>query len=155
MTVVSEFKHGGPYGFLSNFYPCSGLYGPTIEHQYQAMKFQGTGHTDLIEQVLNAPDAKAAKQLASQNKQLVRPDWQQVNLGIMWTLLCVKFNRKYNPDLRAMLVATGGAYLIEGNYWHDNFFGSCSCAKCGSFGANHLGLMLMERRDQLRGIINE
>ena len=47
--------------------------------------------------------------------------------------------------LRAKLLATGDAELIEGNYWHDTFWGMCN-----GKGENHLGRLLMEVRSELR-----
>ena len=40
--------------------------------------------------------------------------------------------------------------LIEGNTWHDNYWGDCSCNRCKSkSGENMLGILLMELRDKL------
>jgi predicted NAD-dependent protein-ADP-ribosyltransferase YbiA (DUF1768 family) len=47
------------------------------------------------------------------------------------------------------LLATGDRDLIEGNTWHDNFWGVCSCPKC-TFPpipqTNWLGKILVEER---------
>ena len=59
--------------------------------------------------------------------------------------------QKYAKDpLRQMLLDTGDAILIEGNFWHDNFFGSCTCPKCGNKGQNNLGKLLMQIRDEMK-----
>lgn len=47
---------------------------------------------------------------------------------------------------RVRLLATGSAELIEGNVWNDTFWGVCR-----GRGQNHLGRILMEVRDGLRG----
>jgi hypothetical protein len=39
--------------------------------------------------------------------------------------------------------------LIEGNWWHDNFYGSCTCNKCVNKGENNLGKILMKIREEL------
>ena len=45
---------------------------------------------------------------------------------------------------------TGDAELIEGNTWHDNYWGVCSCSKCNGRGKNRLGKLLMKVREELR-----
>ena len=69
----------------------------------------------------------------------------------MKEILIAKF---HNTPLMQRLLNTKDAYLIEGNQWHDNFWGICiksDCPKCqDSIGHNNLGLLLME----LRGILN-
>ena len=47
-----------------------------------------------------------------------------------------------------MLLATGGEELIEGNWWHDNFFGVCTCGPCDGKGKNNLGKILMRVREE-------
>jgi predicted NAD-dependent protein-ADP-ribosyltransferase YbiA (DUF1768 family) len=55
-----------------------------------------------------------------------------------------------NPGLRDALVATGDAELVEGNSWHDNFWGVCSCSRCkNKEGQNYLGRLLEEVRASL------
>lgn len=66
----------------------------------------------------------------------------------MQALLEQKFSQE---PLRSQLLATGGKELIEGNVWHDNFWGVCQCADCkklvkGRWG-NKLGEMLMRIRN--------
>jgi predicted NAD-dependent protein-ADP-ribosyltransferase YbiA (DUF1768 family) len=55
------------------------------------------------------------------------------------------------PELREKLKATGDATLIEGNHWHDNRWGKCTCERCqNKDGQNWLGKILMEVRDSLK-----
>ena len=56
-----------------------------------------------------------------------------------------------DPDLKRMLIETGDEELIEGNNWHDNFFGSCYCDRCGNKGENNLGKILMKIRNNIKG----
>jgi len=48
-----------------------------------------------------------------------------------------------------MLLDTGSQELVEGNVWHDNFWGNCTCSKCPEPGENHLGKLLMKIRSEL------
>ena len=46
------------------------------------------------------------------------------------------------------LLESSNYYLIEGNNWHDNYWGKCYCAKCTKIdGQNKLGAILMKLRD--------
>ena len=80
---------------------------------------------------------------------LVRYDWDEIKGEVMLPIVREKF--KQNPDLAEKLLATGNAYLIEGNYWHDNYFGICTCKECHhkGEGKNVLGRILMQVRDEL------
>ena len=67
----------------------------------------------------------------------------------MYFLVLLKFQS--HEDLRNQLFATGDAELIEGNDWHDNYWGNCECPRCVSIeGQNHLGKILMRVRNNLR-----
>ena len=69
----------------------------------------------------------------------LRSDWEEVKIEVMREVLRCKFSQ--NPDLKAKLIATGDAELIEGNNWNDRFWGVCR-----GVGQNHLGRLLMELR---------
>ena len=66
----------------------------------------------------------------------------------MDSLIRIKF--KAGSRLAKLLVETDPFYLIEGNYWHDNYWGKCSCTRCSAQGGrNMLGKALMLRRSIL------
>ena len=65
-----------------------------------------------------------------------------MKIDIMRQVLKSKFTQ--NPELKAKLIATGDAELIEGNNWNDRFWGVCR-----GVGQNHLGKLLMEVRAEL------
>jgi ribA/ribD-fused uncharacterized protein len=76
----------------------------------------------------------------------LRPDWEAVKDRVMWTGLVAKFSQ--HRDIRQLLVGTGLAILIEGNYWHDNYWGDCVCERCSEIpGKNMLGEELMMLRE--------
>ena len=145
MTVISSFN--GQYRWLSNFWPCTivvdGIEYPSVEHAYQAAKTFDLEERKLIQQA-EAPGR--AKRLG--RKVTIRPDWEQVKLQIMEDLLQQKF---FNLQLRKLLLATDRDLLIEGNMWHDNFWGRCNCYSCQQFikWQNNLGKLLMKIRGNL------
>ena len=65
-------------------------------------------------------------------------------------ILIVEDQALVAEDLKEMLLQTGDEELVEGNYWHDVYFGVCSCPKCGNKGENHLGKLLMKIRSEIK-----
>lgn len=134
------------YRFLSNFYPCKICYNEimfgSVEAAFQSAKCANRADREKFQGINPAE----AKKLGRQVK--LRGDWEVVKLAILSELVRLKFME--NPELMAMLLNTGEALLIEDNSWHDNFYGNCTCGRCGSIpGDNHLGLVLMTLRDAL------
>lgn len=141
--MISSFS--GRNRFLSNFYPArvrldSATY-PTVEHAYQAAKALDLGWRQIVRL---APTAGIAKRYGRQLP--LREDWELVKLDVMLDLLRQKFSAE---PLAAMLIGTGDRVLVEGNVWHDNFWGSCRCLRCGDRGDNQLGKLLMQTREEL------
>lgn len=151
--MVSEFK--GRYSFLSNFYPSEieyqGIKYPTVEAYYVAMKASSSqiingihySLNDFREMISKIETPGQVKRLGS--KVSLRPDWENYRLEVMNWALREKFQ---NEVLKDLLLSTDDQELIEGNWWHDNFYGSCICSKCGNKGANNLGKILMSVRSE-------
>lgn len=72
----------------------------------------------------------------------LRPDWEQVKDAIMLDVLRLKFAL---PDLRYKLLCTANVQLVEGNTWGDTYWGVCN-----GRGANKLGELLMQVRNEIR-----
>lgn len=141
---IDRFYEENPNGnmthtFLSNFYMHDGW---SVEHYYQAAKTDDPGWTA---RVLAAKTPGLAKKIAYEKGFPVRKDWFDVNLAVMKTLLRIKFMR--GSMVAMALLATGDAELIEGNFWHDEFWGMDDRTWRGE---NHLGRQLMEVREELR-----
>ena len=153
LTVIDCFD--GEFRWLSNFY----MYGDglSVEHVYQASKPHKDAmwivpegdqvkHVTWQERILACKTPGAAKRVGQQAP--LRKDWDKLRLEVMYNALVEKFNIRQLGD---WLVATGEIPLIEGNYWHDNYWGDCFCRKCkGTRGMNHLGILLMRVRKELR-----
>jgi ribA/ribD-fused uncharacterized protein len=143
--MIVEFD--GENEFLSNFFPSPILYEgivyPTNEHFFQAMKT-----LDLAERqkIANAETPGMAKRMG--RNVFLRPDWEQVKVDVMRTGLMLKFT---DAVLAEKLLATGDEELVEGNWWHDQTWGSCFCPDhCRTPGRNLLGMLLMELRKELQ-----
>lgn len=139
-----------PYEFLSNFHPCNihfeGKTYSSLEHAYQAAK---TLDENKRIEIQNAESAAKAKKLGRQL--VIRDDWENEKYQVMYSLLKEKFHT--DEELNKLLMDTYPHELVEGNYWHDNYWGSCFCNKCHDKGQNNLGLLLMRVREKNRPFI--
>lgn len=133
----------GQYRFLSNFYPCTvtldGVEYPSTEHAYQAAKTEYPALRVIFETGTSANAKKLGRRLK------IRPDWEEIKLGVMDDLLRQKFAP--GTELHNKLLKTQGEKLCEGNYWHDLVWGCCTCKEHKGAGRNELGKLLMKIRD--------
>jgi len=85
-------------------------------------------------------------------KLTMRPDWTDaVKIYHMRIALLMKFSQNY--PLMIKLLETGEEELVEGNLWHDRFWGKCECKICQSlFYENRLGMLHMELRRFFKGV---
>jgi len=135
------------YRFLSNFHMHMFFYGryrcASAEHIYQAMKARLERDKQRI---LRLGTPKLAKIAGQYTNLKCRMDWGEVKVDIMYGILRAKFKI---PVLRKKLIDTFPKKLIEENWWHDNFWGRCTCSKCKNKGKNMLGKLLMKVRDKV------
>lgn len=131
----------GDNAFLSNFYPCliefEGATYPSVEHAYQASKFEDPA---LRAAIKAAPTAASAKRLGKSRG--MKKNHGVNRIQIMTDLIRKKFQES---ELRSRLLETMNHELIEGNNWGDTFWGVCS-----GVGENHLGKILIQVRKELQ-----
>ena len=153
-------RFDGTYRFLSNFYPYEGngytvpfsepisvaydevLYS-TSEHAYQAAKTLDLEERKVVQAATTAGRAKKEGQRVT-----LREDWESIKDRAMWEIICSKF--ELNFDMKNKLLATDTAILVEGNRWHDCYWGVCWCDVCMGKGENRLGQLLMRLRKQIK-----
>ena len=148
---ITEFR--GTTRFLSNFYRVPhGLRiadhtVPTVEHGYHMCKTMRSEWPRILAySARQCGDLKRAAKGMKLNPKATTPE----RLRMMKGLLKQKFRE--GSDLAHQLLATKDALIVEGNYWHDNFWGDCTCQKCAKRkGENHMGRLLMQVRADLRG----
>jgi ribA/ribD-fused uncharacterized protein len=135
MNTIARFA--GPHAFLSNFYPAvvylDGHSYRTVEHAFQAAK---TDNHIARATIRAAATPGIAKRLG--RRVTLAEDWSSRRLYVMQGLLEQKFAR---DPLRQQLLDTGTDELVEGNTWHDTYWGVCN-----GRGENHLGRLLMHIR---------
>ncbi|KAF8896055.1 hypothetical protein BD779DRAFT_1667921 [Infundibulicybe gibba] len=144
--ILFYHKHDPYYGF-TNFsaHPVTykGKRYPTSEHLFQSFKFQAhrPGLAEHIRTCSERPSVAFSEARRFQPE--VRPDWKDVNIQKMDETLWLKFTQ--NHDLRAELLGTGDAELIEDSD-KDAFWGVGADRK----GRNELGKALERLRTKLR-----
>lgn len=131
-------------GFLSNFcrseFALDGASWPTVEHYYQAQKFQDDVHVERIRQAATPRDAKNMGQARDVT---MRADWGTHRMTAMLRALTAKFTQ--HVLLQQKLMMTGDVILVEASP-HDGFWGNGPDGR----GENRLGYLLDSLRDQLR-----
>jgi ribA/ribD-fused uncharacterized protein len=154
--VIDEFR--GKYFFLSNFYRCSvkydGNFYPSAEHAFQAAKALSKKDRKLVQFADTAQDAKRLGRTLP-----LRERWDKIKKDHMLAVLEAKFT---DDELAEKLRLTGSATLIEGNTWNDRYWGACRTDPFGGatiwpsqrpgitwHGENHLGILLMQVRENL------
>lgn len=140
MEAIREFIDA--YAFLSNFYHSPVKYRNLIylnaEAAFQAQKESCEKDKEQYTR-MNPAQAK----LVGRNCNL-RKDWEEIKEQTMYEIVKAKFTQ--NENLAKLLLATGDAYLEEGNWWHDTTWGVCN-----GVGQNKLGKILMRVREELDG----
>jgi ribA/ribD-fused uncharacterized protein len=139
MKKIDSFSN--EYAFLSNFFEApvewEGIRYPTNEHAFQAAKV--INPAKRLEIAAAATPDIAKRMGRSVN---LRSDWEDIKYNVMLEIVDAKFHQ--NPELADLLLSTGDAELIEGNWWNDTTWGVCN-----GVGKNWLGHILMVTRAKL------
>lgn len=139
--MIKEFKN--QYFFLSNFYEYPIYYNKLVfcnaEAAFQAQK--AINEKDQYKFInLNASQARKLGKTIQ-----LRKDWEEIKDNVMYEIVKRKFT--INKELQQKLLETKEEELIEGNWWHDTYWGVDS--KTG-IGQNKLGKILMKVREEVK-----
>lgn len=149
MTIYFYGTDDVPYGCFSNFsahaIELDGHGWPTVEHYFQAQKFQGTRRADLIRR---ARTPLRAAELGRDRSTALRRDWERVKVDVMRRAVEAKF--RTHADIREILLSTGDEVIVEDTVT-DHYWGR---GRTGT-GKNKLGLILMRTRVKLRADFGE
>src|SRR5690554_1117659 len=145
-TSAIHFYHSDQvWGEFSNFsaHPVflKNIIWSTVEHYYQAQKFQGSS---LEDEIHSAESPMQAKEIAILNKERYDNDkWHELKEGVMLDALKAKFSQ--HPQLARKLKSTENRPIYEhtknDHYWGDGGDGS---------GRNRLGELIMLVRESLK-----
>lgn len=146
-NAISSFT--GEYEFLSNFYNSEvkfeGITYPSAEVAFQASKLSSYDDKLAFSHLTSAQAKFEGRKLTP------KEGWDELKVTAMSIIIKDKFTQ--NEVLKAKLLATNDMQLVYSNSWHDNFWGTCNCAKCtqeGKEGTNLLGKIIMQVRDNIR-----
>lgn len=148
LDVVETFS--GSHSFLSNFHEApfswDGQVAASAEHHYNAAK---TADPAEKARVYEQPTPGRAKRVGQKVK--LREGWDDhLKVECMRSIIQAKFAP--GTDMAQRLLRTGEALLIEGNVWHDQYWGQCTCERHYHWaGTSTLGRLLMSQRTALRG----
>ncbi|MHD0306252.1 NADAR family protein [Rhodococcus erythropolis] len=142
IPIINAFV--GEHEYMSNLYPAPTLHRgqlfPSSEHAYAAAK---SSDPTVIRAILATDDPAEAKKIG-RSATLVE-GWEASKFRVMESVVTSKFVQ--NHDLADRLRSTGGSLIVEGNVWHDQIWGSCSCSRHRDVpGGNALGVILMAVR---------
>lgn len=113
---------------------------PSVEHYYQAMKFEDPDYREQIRQAAHPSDAE---KLGKSKKHGRRKDWDKVKEVYMTRGTYIKC--RTHTEVAQALLKTGDTHLVESSQY-DYFWG------CGRDmrGTNAYGKVLMNVRQKLR-----
>jgi N-glycosidase YbiA len=141
------YKVDAPYGCFSNFSPHSikldGEVWATVEHYYQAHKFQHTEFEYLMAEIHTASTPELAAAIGRNCEHQPQLDWDLVKCEIMYRAICQKFSQ--HQDIQQILIDTLTAEIIEDS--PRDYFWGCGHDRTGQ---NQLGQILMRVRAELR-----
>lgn len=139
MEVIDKFSDSN--FFLSNFYfvpvEYEGITFPSVEHAYQASKTTQVADRQFAACIKKPGEVKRWGKTVP-----LRHNFDAIKYQIMWELCYKKFTA--NQKMTKLLLSTGNAKLVEGNWWGDTYWGVCN-----DKGENNLGKILMDIREFL------
>ena len=114
----------------------------TVEHYFQAMKFESTS-PEYFEKIRRIATAKLARKLGRSNKIKLREDWATVKRVVMTRALYTKC--RTHSEVAAMLIESGDKQILD-NSQYDYYWG------CGRDrrAQNIYGKVLMDVRKKLQ-----
>lgn len=145
-------KTAEQYGGLSNMaggYPLSinGIRILTSEALYQACRFPHLPEVQKL--IIGQKSPMAAKMKSKPYRKDSRSDWDDVRVQVMRWCLRVKLVQHWEK-FGDLLVSTGDKPIVEESY-RDQFWGAKPTDDETLCGANVLGRLLVELREQLKG----
>lgn len=136
----------GEYYMFSNFasfaVEYNGKVWMTVEHAYQAAKFEDKEVVELIHKSLSAHDSK---KIAHDNEDKINPAWDSIKISVMEEILREKISM--HPYVKEKLLETGSREIIEDSD-KDSFWGRGPDFK----GRSELGKVWMRLRSELQSM---
>ena len=141
---VDFYKEFGDLGYLANYsehgFFKDGIYYKTVEHYYQSKKFNDK---ELVNKVIRSETPKEASNIGRDRDNKRKDNFKRIKLDVMHEGVLEKFRQ--NRDIRAKLIETRNDEIremtVKESYWG---------VGPDKNGANHIGKILMEVRDEVK-----
>eukprot|EP01065_Artemidia_motanka_P025695 TRINITY_DN30678_c0_g1_i1.p1 TRINITY_DN30678_c0_g1~~TRINITY_DN30678_c0_g1_i1.p1 ORF type:complete len:1122 (+),score=255.22 TRINITY_DN30678_c0_g1_i1:56-3367(+) len=141
---VRFYGFAGEWGELCSFWPspftARSQTWPSLEHFFQAMKFEGTPHEATVRAAVTPEEARF---LGKDPAAAIRSDWNKQRVNVMFEGICAKYDQCL--DCRDVLLKTGNRKLVfadsSDDYWGIGPTGT---------GHNMYGALLAVVRDELQ-----
>ncbi|MBT8119818.1 MAG: NADAR family protein [Gammaproteobacteria bacterium] len=138
--LVARTDVNHPLSAYSRFgFELDGVEWPSVEHYYQAMKFEDG---EIRESIRSADHPEKASKLSKANKKLVRKDWSQVRQVMITRAVYTKC--RSHQEIADLLLSTGDKHIVEATMY-DYYWGVGRDGR----GHNVFGKVLMAVRDKL------
>ena len=142
--AIEFYKEFGEYGYLASYsnhgFTIDNVFYPTVEHFYQASKF---ADINLKKRIINCKTPKEASVIGRDRNNKRIDDFNKIKLDIMYKGVYEKFRQ--NPDILNKLLNTGNEEIREMTT-KESYWGVGPQLD----GENHMGIILMKVREQLR-----
>ena len=144
-TWFAKYDNGRTvHNWPSNFYIEPD--GTNVEAEFQAAKhFAHPWRVRTIKRVGPGHAKRLGRMWPLTDEELAV--WEDNKIAVMRTLVHQKVID--HPEIAMALISTGDAHICEVNWWHDNFWGNCTCIRCFKTGENHLGKIWMAVRESI------
>ncbi len=140
-VYVSRSDANDPLSSFSRHgFDLEGQFWPSVEHYFQAMKFEDP---QVQEKVRQAEHPARARRLGRSRFRRLRKDWSKVRRVIMTRAVYTKC--RTHPEVAERLLGTGDSRLFESSQY--DYFWGCGRDRRGH---NTYGLVLMDVRNKLR-----
>lgn len=115
---------------------------PSVEHYFQAMKFESVAQ-DHFERILNAESPKQARKLGRSRFKKLRPDWAKVKRVVMTRAIYTQC--KTHASVAKALLETDERKILEASQY--DYYWGCGRDRRGE---NVYGQVLMDVRKKLQ-----
>lgn len=139
--MIKEFR--GEYAWLSNFYAVKiillDVEYASVEHAYMSAKSDDPEWKFYCQNTIEAGKVKTASRQIK-----IKDNWEDIKINVMFECLIKKFEQE---PFRTKLIETGDKFIMEGNWWGDEFWG---VNLKNNKGKNYLGKLITTIRNNLK-----
>ena len=142
--MIEFYKEFGDLGYLANYsnhgFSIDGIYYKTVEHYYQAMKFDDK---NLRKRIINAKTPKEASNIGRDRNNKRINNFKSIKDEVMFNGVLEKFRQ--NRDIAYKLIETRNKHIVEATV--DEYYWGIGKDKSGE---NHIGGILVKVRERIK-----